>query len=174
MYHEPQAQPYLAMHATEQTKLLSYPLSPPANYFSPPLIPSPLPVLVGGEPTVLSLLEPDPAFPSVASPSKKSCQSSASDSLLLLLLAMSIGSVAAEFKEGVEGVRRKGDRGMRRPVEECEVPGRARPACSFCSGVVLALKVRQVIFNCMEVRGCYRERGWGGKRAYHPSTPTTH
>jgi hypothetical protein len=124
------ANPAMHMH---ETGVLHSPF-PATNYFSPPLlIPSPLPVLVGGELTVLSLLEPDPAFPSVASLSRKSCHSSASDSLLLDELAMSMGSVAAELREGVEGVRRKGDKGIRSPVEECDVPGRARPACSFCS-----------------------------------------
>jgi hypothetical protein len=50
---------------------------------------------------------------------------------------MSIGS-ERELSEGVEGVRRKGERGMRRP-EDAEVPpGRARPACSRCSGVCVS------------------------------------
>jgi len=48
---------------------------------------------------------------------------------------MSIGSAAAALSDAVDGVRLKGEeRGMRRPVELDEVPGRARPACSFCSG----------------------------------------
>ena len=64
--------------------------------------------------------------------SKKSDHSSANDSLLLELLAMSIGSLIPLLRDGVDGVRRKGDIGMRRLL--LEVPGRARPACSFCSG----------------------------------------
>lgn len=63
--------------------------------------------------------------------SRKSDQSSASDSLLLELLAMSIGSLIPLLSDGVDGVRRNGDIGMRRLL--FEVPGRARPACSFCS-----------------------------------------
>jgi hypothetical protein len=119
-----------------QTKLPYTPLPPPAHYFS--LIPSPLPVLGGGGLAVLSLLEAAPALPSVASRSRKSCHSSASDSLLLDELAINIGSVAAALSEGVLGVRLKGDNGIRRPVTPCDVPGRARPACSFCSGRRLA------------------------------------
>lgn len=47
---------------------------------------------------------------------------------------MSMGSAAAALSDAVDGVRLKGeDRGMRRPVELDDVPGRARPACSFCS-----------------------------------------
>jgi hypothetical protein len=100
-------------------------------YFS--LIPNPLPVLCGGGLTALSLLSP--CFPSAASLSKKSCQSSANDSLLLEELAMSMGSAAdaAELRDGVLGVRLKGDMGMRSPPVMEAVPGRARPACSFCS-----------------------------------------
>jgi hypothetical protein len=109
------------------------------HYFS--LMPNPLPVLGGGL-TVLSLR--DPAFPSVASLSRKSCHSSASDSLLLDELAINIGSVAAELSEGVEGVRLKGDNGIRRPVELCDVPGRARPACSFCSAQQVSKEERRM------------------------------
>jgi hypothetical protein len=70
--------------------------------------------------------------PSAASRSKKSDQSSASDSLLLELLAISIGSVlSALLSDGVDGVRLKGDSGMRRLL--FDAPGRARPACSRCS-----------------------------------------
>ena len=45
---------------------------------------------------------------------------------------MSMGSLIPLLRDGVDGVLRKGDIGMRRLV--LEVPGRARPACSFCSG----------------------------------------
>lgn len=75
------------------------------------------------------LLASFPSLPSAASRSKKSCHNSASDSLLLELLAISIGS-DMELSDGVLGVRRKGDTGT--PNLD-EVPGRARPACSFCS-----------------------------------------
>jgi hypothetical protein len=92
-------------------------------YFS-----APLPVLGGGE-TALPLR--DTSLPSAASRSRKSCQSSANDSLLLELLAINIGS-DMEFREGVLGVRRKGDIGTRKEEPE-DVPGRARPACSRCS-----------------------------------------
>jgi len=40
-----------------------------------------------------------------------------------------------ELREGVEGVRRKGDMGRRRLEELDAAPGRARPACSRCSGL---------------------------------------
>lgn len=90
--------------------------------------------LLGGGDAALPLLEP--SFPSADSRSRKSCHSSASDSLLLELLAMSIGS-EAELSEGVEGVRRKGDSGMRRLEAVDAVPGRARPACSRCSAYLL-------------------------------------
>jgi|SRR5690242_10980539 len=97
-------------------------------YFSP--APNPLPLLGGGL-TVLPLrLASFPSLPSAASRSKKSCHSSASDSLLLELLAISMGS-DMELSDGVLGVRRNGDIGT--PRRE-DVPGRARPACSFCSG----------------------------------------
>jgi len=70
------------------------------------VMPNPLAVslLGGGEVAPLPLREP-----SLASRSRKSDQSSANDSLLLELLAMSIGSLMPLFSEGVEGVRRKGD-----------------------------------------------------------------
>jgi hypothetical protein len=108
------------------------------NHYFIPLRPNPLSVLGGGLTvlppldTVLPLLSAPP-FPSFASLSKKSCHSSANDSLLLELLAISIGSAAAALNEGVDGVRLNGDNGMRRPVELDAAPGRARPACSFCS-----------------------------------------
>lgn len=76
------------------------------------------------------LLASFPSLPSAASLSRKSCHNSANDSLLLELLAISIGS-DMELSDGVLGVRRNGDAGI--PSLE-DVPGRARPACSFCSG----------------------------------------
>ena len=79
----------------------------------------------------MALSRRDPSLPSAASRSRKSCHSSASDSLLLELLAINMGS-DIEFNDGVLGVRRKGDMGMRRE-EPDDVPGRARPACSRCS-----------------------------------------
>lgn len=99
------------------------------HYFS--RIPSPLPVL-GGELTVLPLLLACLSLPSAASLSKKSCHSSARLSLLLELLAINMGS-DMEWRLGVLGVRRKGESGT--PSLEL-VPGRARPACSFCSARV--------------------------------------
>jgi hypothetical protein len=95
-------------------------------YFSLPATPPP--ALGGGE---VALPRRDASLPSAASRSRKSCHSSASDSLLLELLAINIGS-DIEFSEGVLGVRRKGDMGIRREEPE-DVPGRARPACSRCS-----------------------------------------
>jgi hypothetical protein len=96
-------------------------------FFSPSLIPKPLAVslLGGGEVGTLPLRESD-------SRSRKSDHSSAKDSLLLELLAMSMGSLMPLLSEGVDGVRLKGDMGILRLL--FEVPGRARPACSFCSG----------------------------------------
>lgn len=79
---------------------------------------------MGGEVGTLPLRDSD-------SRSRKSDHSSANDSLLLELLAMSMGSLIPLLRDGVDGVLRKGDIGMRRLV--LEVPGRARPACSFCS-----------------------------------------
>lgn len=90
--------------------------------------------LLGGGLVALPLLEP--SFPSAASLSKKSCHSSAKDSLLLELLAINIGSLTL-LSEGVEGVRRKGEMGMRRPEVDA-APGRARPACSRCSVVFIS------------------------------------
>lgn len=95
-------------------------------FFSPSLIPNPLAVslLDGGDVATLPLRESD-------SRSKKSDHSSARDSLLLELLAMSMGSLMPLLSEGVDGVRRNGDMGILKLL--FEVPGRARPACSFCS-----------------------------------------
>lgn len=99
-------------------------------YFS--MIPRPLPVSLrgGGDVAILPLPRRDS---SPASRSRKSDQSSASDSLLLELLAISIGSFMLLLREGVEGVRRKGDIGMRKLL--FDAPGRARPACSRCSAL---------------------------------------
>ena len=83
------------------------------------------PTLVGGV-AWLSLLEFAPSC--AASFSRKFDHSSARDSLLLPLFVALRWSM---FREGVEGVRRKGESGIRR--ELFEAPGRARPACSRCS-----------------------------------------
>ena len=91
-------------------------------------MPSPLAVSLLGGGDVVPLPRREPSF---ASRSRKSDQSSANDSLLLELLAMSIGSLMLLFSEGVDGVRRNGDMGMRRLL--FDAPGRARPACSRCS-----------------------------------------
>lgn len=93
------------------------------------LMPKPVRFLGGGD---APLPLRDTSLPSAASRSRKSCQSSANDSLLLELLAINIGSLML-LREGVEGVRLKGDIGSRRPEEVDAVPGRARPACSRCS-----------------------------------------
>lgn len=85
-------------------------------------------------PDMLSFLDPPPA-PSRASRSKKSDHNSAKLSLLALDVRCSRGDSAAVDREGVLGVRRKGDMGTRRvgaPVD-VEAPGRVSPACSFCS-----------------------------------------
>lgn len=102
-------------------------------YFS--LIPRPLPPLGGGLTVLPLLLASFPSLPSAASRSRKSCHNSASDSLLLELLAINMGS-DIELSDGVLGVRRKGDIGTPNLEEDEDVPGRARPACSFCSKVV--------------------------------------
>jgi hypothetical protein len=95
------------------------------DYFSPNA-----PLLTGG---LLGVPGLPLSLPSAASLSRKSCHNSASDSLLLELLAMSMGSLAL-LSDAVEGVRRKPDMlGRRRPVDAA--PGRARPACSRCSGM---------------------------------------
>jgi hypothetical protein len=137
-----------------QAGLLFYNYTPPTHYLLS-LSPRPLSVLGGGL-TVLPLLDASP-FPSAASRSKKSCHNSARDSLLLELLAMSMGSAAAALSDAVDGVRLNGDdSGMRRPVELDDVPGRARPACSFCSTYIVSKidKVSTII------------------EAYHLSIPT--
>ena len=92
-------------------------------------MPNPLTLLGGGLTALPRLLASFPSLPSAASRSKKSCHSSASDSLLLELLAINMGS-DMDASEGVLGVRRNGDMGT--PSLD-DVPGRARPACSFCS-----------------------------------------
>jgi len=74
-----------------------------------------------------------PSFPSCASLSRKSLHSSANESLLVGVEALLSNCV---LRDCVEGVRRKGEEG-RRSVDDIELeegaPGRARPACSFCS-----------------------------------------
>lgn len=65
--------------------------------------------------------------PSWASRSRKSDQSSASDSLLPPAWLSKVES----DREGVLGVRLKGESGTLNI--EFEAPGRARPACSLCS-----------------------------------------
>jgi hypothetical protein len=111
---------------------LSWPSVRSCIYFSAP--PN-APLLTGG---LLGVPGLPLSFPSAASLSRKSCHNSASDSLLLELLAMSMGSLAL-LSDAVEGVRRKPDMlGRRRPVDAA--PGRARPACSRCSEEVLVGK----------------------------------
>lgn len=68
--------------------------------------------------------------PSSALRSRKPAQRSARDSLPDADGASEKKSV---LKDGVLGVRWKGDAGRRRVL--CDAPGRARPACSFCSSV---------------------------------------
>jgi len=46
-------------------------------------------------------------------------------------------SKLASDNEGVDGVRRKGDRGIL--SIEWEAPGRANPACSLCSAQVVSI-----------------------------------
>jgi hypothetical protein len=85
--------------------------------------------LVGGAlPDMLPLLDAG-LLPSSACRSKKSAHNSASDSLFSLLLAVS--GKNSEDKDGVLGVRWNGERGSRKLL--LDAPGRARPACSFCS-----------------------------------------
>jgi hypothetical protein len=95
------------------------------------IMPSPLAVSLLGGGDVVPLPRREP---SLASRSRKSDHNSANDSLLLELLAMSMGSLKPLLSDGVDGVRRKGDMGRRRLL--LEAPGRARPACSRCSGYV--------------------------------------
>jgi hypothetical protein len=76
----------------------------------------------------LGLLESDGLeTPSCDSRSKKSDHSSARDSLLV--------RVSSCESDGVLGVRRNGDMGTRSAL--LDAPGRAKPACSFCSAVLL-------------------------------------
>lgn len=82
-------------------------------------------LLGGGDVVSLPRLESSPA-----SRSRKSDHNSANDSLLLELLAISMGSFIP-LNDGVEGVRLKGDIGIRRLL--FDAPGRASPACSRCS-----------------------------------------
>lgn len=87
-------------------------------------------------PDTLAVLDPAPA-PSRASRSRKSDQSSARLSLLELDPLCSNCDSAAADSDGVLGVRRNGDIGIRKLVgagaADIEAPGLARPACSFCS-----------------------------------------
>lgn len=96
-----------------------------------PRFPSPVFVLgKGGTLLTLPLLLPAAELPSSALRSRKPVQSSARDSF--------VAGDSVKYSldsEGVLGVRWKGDAGRRR--ELLEVPGRARPACSFCSSVQL-------------------------------------
>ena len=114
------------------------------SYFSP--MPRPLPDLGGGLTVLPLLLASFPSLPSAASLSKKSCHSSAKLSLLLELLAINIGSLI-ELRLGVLGVLRNGLTGT--PSREL-VPGRARPACSFCSVFV---SIAIVVMNWRGISG---------------------
>jgi hypothetical protein len=62
---------------------------------------------------------------------------------------MSMGSAAAALKLGVDGVRLNGDKGRRRLPLEVAVPGRARPACSFCS--TMTVSYTQIESDMMEL-----------------------
>lgn len=121
-----QAKCILYKYKKKVLRMLVSPICGVGHHFS--LMPSPLAVslLGGGEVVPLPRREP-----SLASRSRKSDHSSANDSLLLELLAMSIGSLMPLLRDGVDGVRRKGDMERRRLL--LEAPGRARPACSRCS-----------------------------------------
>lgn len=85
-------------------------------------------------PDILPFLELPPV-PSRASRSRKSDHSSAKLSLLALEPRCSSDDSAAVDRDGVLGVLRNGDMGTRSDgvVTEVEAPGRANPACSFCS-----------------------------------------
>lgn len=83
----------------------------------------------------LPFLESEPiisdVLPSSALRSRKPAQRSASDSL-----PPDVGGASEKnsvLRDGVLGVRWKGEAGRRRVL--CDAPGRARPACSFCSSV---------------------------------------
>jgi hypothetical protein len=92
---------------------------------SPPLVSG----LGGAELLTLPLLLPA-VEPSSALRSRNPVHRSASDSLV------AGGSLKNSVdSEGVLGVRWNGDMGKRRLL--LDVPGRARPACSFCSSVQL-------------------------------------
>ena len=93
---------------------------------SPPLVSG----LRGAELLTLPLLLPE-VEPSSALRSRNPVQRSANDSLL------AGGSVKNSVdNDGVLGVRWNGDTGNLRVLPD--VPGRARPACSFCSSVQLS------------------------------------
>lgn len=82
----------------------------------------------------LPFLESEPiisdVLPSSALRSRNPAQRSARDSLPDVGGASEKKSV---LKDGVLGVRWKGEAGRRKVL--CDAPGRARPACSFCSSV---------------------------------------
>lgn len=83
----------------------------------------------------LPFLECDPMIsdvrPSSALRSRNPAQRSARDSLPDDVDGASEKN--SVLSEGVLGVRWKGEAGRRSVL--CEAPGRARPACSFCSSV---------------------------------------
>ncbi len=78
--------------------------------------------------------------PSCASCSRKPDQSSASDSFLLVLS----GKKSVD-NAGVLGVRCQGDNGTRRLG--FEAPGRARPACSRWSAVMISIDVDKTVLS---------------------------
>jgi hypothetical protein len=81
----------------------------------------------------LPFLDPSSGFPSSALRSRKLAQRSAKDSLLPDVGAGSEKN--SVFRDGVLGVRWKGECGRRRLL--LEAPGLAKPACSRCSSVQL-------------------------------------
>lgn len=101
----------------------SYPF--PSGFVTVALVPilETLPFLESG-PMISDVL------PSSALRSRNPAQRSASDSLPDVDEVSEKNSV---LNEGVLGVRWKGEAGRRNVL--CEAPGRARPACSFCSSV---------------------------------------
>lgn len=129
--HAPSGRAMQAMILTVIAKPYFSGISGTAGGLFAPCIPSP--ARDGRLPTVAVL--PLLLLPTSASCSRKLLHSSASDSLLLLL-SFIIGW--SEFREGVLGVRRKGDIGIRRlPVMP---PGLDRPACSRCSVVEISVE----------------------------------
>lgn len=112
-------------------------------------MPSPLASFSFSSLVALSLRLGPLLLPSSASCSRKFCHSSARLSLfacaeaacaeLVCEVAEDVEVVSAArrrsvLREGVEGVRRKGERGTRSELATVAVePGRERPAASFCS-----------------------------------------